>query len=76
MTSQPEEPSFKFKSIVSTKQTYEYGEVLYFPLSFKETNEKLRKHSFQPGDAVEITVRLKKKPATELENETAIKTFP
>ena len=54
-----EEPEFKFNSKVVEKQDNQYGRILYFPVSYQETNEKLRKHSFKPGDRVVVTVRLK-----------------
>ena len=50
--------SFKFESKVNEKLDRKYGKVLYFPISFEETDVKLKKHGFLIGDRVIVTVKL------------------
>ena len=56
----PEEAWFKFDSKVLEKKS-SLESILYFPISYEETNLKLRKHSFQVGDRITVRVELKKR---------------
>lgn len=61
MQNESSELSFKLESKVCEKLDHKYGKILYFPISFEETNSKLKKHGFHIGDRVIVTVKLKKK---------------